>query len=68
MTTDPTTYYTVLDIATGNPRYKGTSLHGAATRLKPGTVYGSNTAQLGATCEAIRQRKLLLTRAAEPVR
>ena len=65
---DPTTYYTVLDIATGKPRYKGTSLHGAATRLKPGTVYGTATAQLGATCEAKRQRKLVLTRAAETLR
>ena len=62
------TYYTILDIATGEPRYKGTSLRGAADALRPGTVYGSNTAQLGATLEAKQQRKLALTRRAESVR
>jgi hypothetical protein len=65
---DPTTYYTVLDIATGDARYKGTSLHGAACALKPGTVYGTNTAQAGATLEAQRQRKLALTRKGKAVR
>lgn len=65
---DPTTYYTVLDIATGAVRYKGTSLRAAADRLEPGTVYGTNTAQLGATLEAKQQRKLLLTRRANHVR
>jgi len=62
------TYYTVLDIATGEPRYKGTSLHGAAAALNPGTVCGSNTAQAGATLEAKRQRNLALTPAAESLR
>ena len=57
---EPTHFYTVLDIATGEARYKGTSLRGAADALNPGTVYGSNTAQLGATLEAKQQRKRLI--------
>jgi hypothetical protein len=65
---DRTTYYTVLDIATGAVRYKGTSLRAAADRLEPGTVYGTNTAQLGATCEAKQQRKLVLTRRGAEIR
>lgn len=57
---DPIQYYTVLEIATGYPCYKGPSLYGAALALEPGTVYGTNTAQAGATLEAKRQRKSLI--------
>jgi len=65
---EPTHFYTVLDIATGEARYKGTSLRGAADALNPGTVYGMGPTQLAATLEAKAKRKLALTLRAESVR
>jgi len=61
--TEPIIYYAVVRIDNGEKVYTGTSLYKAALTLVPGTVWGSGTAQLGATlnaqAEARKARKVI---------
>jgi hypothetical protein len=45
-------YYTVLDLATSKPVYRGTSVTAAANALTPGRVFGKGIVQAAATYDA----------------